>query len=79
MSQDEVMNIIRELGGKATSAEIRKRAKEKFPDATLYQYIADRLHKLEGKKVIARRKKNNEDLWVIIRDDLPKQESFYLK
>ena len=47
MSQEEVYKILEELGGEATTLEIRKRAKEKFPTFSLYQYVGNRLRKLE--------------------------------
>jgi hypothetical protein len=36
MSQKEVYDIIKELGGEATYREIKRRAKEKFPNLTLF-------------------------------------------
>jgi hypothetical protein len=47
MSQTEVLKILYELGGEATLVEIKKRAKEKFPSATLHTYVIDRLKKLQ--------------------------------
>jgi len=52
MSQTDVYNILKELGGKASSSDIKKIAKEKFPNRTLYMYVGNRLRKLERKKVI---------------------------
>jgi Fe2+ or Zn2+ uptake regulation protein len=54
MSQEEVYKIIKELGGEATSQQIKQRAKEKFPGASLYQYVGDRLRKLEKNGYIKR-------------------------
>lgn len=47
MSQEDVLNILSEIGGEATTKEIRKRAKEKYPHRTLYMYVTNRLDKLE--------------------------------
>lgn len=52
MSQEEVYKIIEELGGEATQQQIKQRAKEKFPDASLHLYVGDRLRKLEKKGYI---------------------------
>ena len=46
MSQIEILLILQELGGTATHTQIVKRAKEKFPDLTLYQYVGNRIQKL---------------------------------
>ncbi|MFL6420097.1 MAG: hypothetical protein ACJ71P_11860 [Nitrososphaeraceae archaeon] len=47
MSQQAVLQILYELGGSATSSEIIKFAREKYPDLSLWQYIGDRLRKLK--------------------------------
>jgi len=54
MSQEEIYKILKELGGEASTSEISRRAKEKFPNLTLYQYVGDRLRKLEKKGYVAR-------------------------
>ena len=57
MSQTDIYDILKELGGKASTAEIRQRAKEKYPNRTLHQYVYDRLHKLKKKKNLVPKKK----------------------
>jgi DNA-binding HxlR family transcriptional regulator len=47
MSQRDVYEILKEIGGKATTNEIRNLAKNKYPNRTLYQYVSDRLKKLQ--------------------------------
>jgi hypothetical protein len=42
-----------ELGGVATTAEIRKRAREKYPNFSLWKYVNDRLVKLKQRGDIA--------------------------
>jgi hypothetical protein len=61
MSQEDVLKILKELGGKATTAQIRERAKNKYPDRTLFLYITNRLKRLEH---FDRIKKEGE-LWKI--------------
>ena len=65
MSQEDVLKILKELGGKATSSEIRKRAREKYPDRTLYLYVSDRLNKLEKWDVIEKTKNGRNTIWQI--------------
>jgi hypothetical protein len=65
MSQEDIFNIISELGGEATLEEIRNRVKQKYPARTLHLYILTRLRQLakngliydEGKKWRLRKKK----------------------
>ena len=47
MSQEDVIGIIKELGGEATTKEIKDKAKKKYPERTLHTYVLDRLRKLE--------------------------------
>lgn len=71
MSQEEVYKILKELGGEASTKQIRQRAKEKFPNASLYTYVGDRLNKLRKKGFVTRTfdKKGNA-IWKII-DEYP--------
>jgi Fe2+ or Zn2+ uptake regulation protein len=50
LSQYEIYLILEELNGKATTSQIKKRAREKFPDYSLHTYVYDRLTKLEKKR-----------------------------
>lgn len=47
MSQEKVFKILEELGGKARFSDIANLAREKYPNATLHQYIGGVLKKLE--------------------------------
>jgi len=49
MSQEEVRQLLLELGGKATVSELSKLAQEKFPDRTLHTYLSERLQPMEKK------------------------------
>jgi uncharacterized membrane protein len=66
LSQQEVYLILKELGGEATTKQISIRAKEKFPDATLYTYVHNRLTKLEKNGYVKRIAKGKEEFWQII-------------
>ncbi len=46
MSQSDVLNLLVELGGRATSRQIADLARKKFPRRTLHLYIGNRLTKL---------------------------------
>jgi hypothetical protein len=46
MSQQIVLQLLQELGGVASSHEIRRLAREKYPNLTLWQYVGNRLLKL---------------------------------
>jgi Fe2+ or Zn2+ uptake regulation protein len=47
MSQQLVLQLLQELGGVATSSQIVKLAREKYPDLSLWQYVNNRLRKLK--------------------------------
>ena len=55
MSQEDVLEIIRELGGEATTKEIKERAKRKYPERTLFMYVLNRLKKLEMSNKVEKR------------------------
>jgi len=55
MSQQDVYEILCELGGEATTEEIRQRAAEKFPERSLHLYVTNRLNKLRKWGAVERR------------------------
>ena len=65
MSQTDIYHILRELGGKATSGQIKESAKEKYPDRTLNVYAITRLRSLEKKGVVRGVKKGRTTEWEI--------------
>lgn len=66
MSQEDVLEILRELGGTASTDAIRERAREKFPTATLANYVWDRLTRLEKWGRV--RRENRGTLWTIVEE-----------
>jgi uncharacterized membrane protein len=52
MSQNKVYGILKEIGGEASTSEVRRRLEEKYPDSTLHEYVTNRLRSLEEKDVI---------------------------
>jgi len=47
LSQKLVFLLLKELGGRATSGEVRMLAKKKFPDRSLHHYTSLTLWKLK--------------------------------
>lgn len=68
MSQKEVYNIIRELGGKASTSEIKKRAREKFPNLSLHLYVNNRLTQLEKYGFIRKHAAGRVTTWTIVEE-----------
>lgn len=58
MSQEDVRQLLSELGGEATVSELSKLAQEKFPDRTLHTYLSERLQPMEKKGLVE--KVNND-------------------
>lgn len=52
MSQEDVLKILKELKGEATTQKIREQAKKKYSGRTLFLYVTNRLKKLERNKLI---------------------------
>jgi Fe2+ or Zn2+ uptake regulation protein len=67
MSQEAVYKLLKELGGRATTKQIRELALKKYPTATLYTYVIDRLRRLEKFGYIKKTVSNNTDCWTILR------------
>lgn len=69
MSQKEVYKIIAELTGEATYKQIKQRAKEKFPQLSLHQYVKNRLRKLEKKGYVTHyQDEERNEVWKIIKE-----------
>ncbi|MEM2507679.1 MAG: hypothetical protein QXF61_11620 [Nitrososphaeria archaeon] len=66
MSQKEVYEILKELGGEATTKQISQKAKEKFPNLSLYLYVSNRLRKLEKNGYVKRVIKDGKIVWKIV-------------
>jgi len=52
MTQEDVRELLDELGGKATVKEISTQAKEKFPKRSLHTYVGQLLRRLETKGLV---------------------------
>jgi hypothetical protein len=64
MSQKTVYELLEELGGRATTLQIRNLAKERYPEFTLHSYVANRLRKLQQKGYIKYDTQSKQ--WIII-------------
>lgn len=72
MSQKDVYLIIKELGGTATFEQIKQRAKEKFPNYTLYTYVGQRLRALKNWGYISFEKERKQKKGIyVIKEEFP--------
>lgn len=60
MSQEQVYELLEELGGKATTTQVSELAKKKYPKYTVYTYVSVRLKSLKKWGYVAR---NDEGIW----------------
>jgi len=66
MSQQKVYRILKELGGEATTKEIRKKGKEKCPNDTLYTYASLRLKQMEKWGIVKQIGNKTTNKWKIM-------------
>lgn len=62
MSQEDVRQLLSELGGEATVSELSELAQKKFPDRTLHTYLSERLQPME-KKSLVEKVNNDRTTW----------------
>ena len=55
--------LLKELGGRATTKQVKELAKKRFPDATLWHYVFSQLHSLSKWGYV---KRLPHDTWEII-------------
>ncbi len=67
MSQEKVYEILKELGGEATTGEISRIAKQKYPTADLYHYVSTRLGQLEKFHIVEKTKTKESFKWKILK------------
>ena len=73
MSQKEVLRILKDLGGRATSSEIRQQAKRDFPDRKLYNYVSMRLESLQNRDLVLKEETDNGICWAVSKEGNRKQ------
>lgn len=54
MSQSDVLQLLKNLGGRATSSELIKEAKKEFPDRSLHSHVSMRLKALERRRLVSK-------------------------
>lgn len=67
MSQDDVLDVLRELGGRATTSAIRAECRRRWPDRTLDQYAHSRLRQLFRWGLVRRESRGRLVVWVLTR------------
>ena len=67
MSQKLVLELLIDLGGRATIGKISSLARERYPDATLHTYVGFQLRKLRKWGTVDYDQKTKE--WFIIPSD----------
>jgi transcription initiation factor TFIID TATA-box-binding protein len=60
MTQEDVRQLLSDLGGEATVEEISARAKEEYPNRTLHTYVGQLLSRLEKKGLVS---KSDRETW----------------
>lgn len=65
MSQDDVLDVLRELGGRATTLEVRAECRRRWPDRTLDQYAHSRLRQLVRWGLVRRESRGRLAVWVL--------------
>jgi 5-deoxy-D-glucuronate isomerase len=69
LGQKEVYDILKEMGGTATTKQISQKAKDLFPQYALWSYVGFTLRKLGKNGYVSRVKKEDQQItWKIIRD-----------
>jgi hypothetical protein len=63
LSQKVVLELLMELGGRATSKQISQLALERYPEDTLHTYVSNRLRKLANWGLV---RHNSDDTWEVI-------------
>lgn len=71
MSQDDTLRLLKEMGGEATSIEIREKAKKKYPKRALYMYISLRLKRLYERGIIDKIVVDKRVSWRIKKNKFP--------
>ncbi len=54
--------LLKELGGRATTKEVKELARRRYPDATLWHYVFQRLRQLEAWGIV---RNLGSDTWTI--------------
>ena len=69
MSQSDVLSILEELGGTASLAQIRERARVKYTRGSLHAYVHVRLRQLEKSGRVKRVESLTGWVWALTQPD----------
>lgn len=67
MSQKIIYDLIEELGGEATTKQIKELALKRYPNLTLHTYVKNRLKKLENFGYVKKTISDRVEMWKIVR------------
>lgn len=65
MSQTHTLQLLKDLGGRASSTDVIQEAKRKFPDRSLHSHITMRLEALERQKLVSKQDTENGLMWEV--------------
>lgn len=63
MSQSDVLQLLKNLGGQATSSELIKEAKKEFPGRSLHSHVSMRLRALERRRLVSKLDTEDGVVW----------------
>ena len=67
MSQKIIYGMLKELGGEATTKQIKELALKRYPNLTLYTYVKNRLKKLQNFGYVEKTVSGKTEIWKIKR------------
>jgi TATA-box binding protein (TBP) (component of TFIID and TFIIIB) len=65
MSQSDILKLLKDLGGRASSSELIKEAKDVFPDRSLHAHVSMRLKALERRGLVSKSDTDDGMVWQI--------------
>jgi len=63
MSQQDVLQLLKKMGGRASSSEIIQEAKKEFPERSLYSHVSMRLNDLERRNLVSKQDTGDGLVW----------------
>lgn len=70
MSQQDVIDILKDFGGEATAEDIRSEAKKRFPNRTLNTYVSKRLQAMKRQGIVEETTIGGKSAWKLAVDDV---------
>lgn len=63
MSQQDVLQLLKKMGGRASSSEIIQEAKKEFPERSLHSHVSMRLKDLERRNLVSKQDTGGGLVW----------------